>query len=321
MIEIEIWHPVRQCSSCQVTTDDEDSQKCQMCNLSWERLYRWDTTKGISISSQWILLEQAMFLDLEFTFPRRILMLHVDGSISHIGTLEIKHILKEDDYWTRKLPQIDVKNLETQLDVKWRKIESVTKSLTVIDSKKETPPLTCPECGETLCAGLASHLSENTHMKEILPGIFLGAQWNAFCEAELKYHKIQAVLNCATEISSAINQTRFGLHYHKLQWDDTMEQVITKELLEILPWIQSHVDNHRPLLIHCAQGRSRSVSVVIGYLMQTTNVTYEDALKRVQIHKPFALPNPNFKDQISMGVNPQTPKPTQTTRTTQIPVL
>lgn len=296
MTEIEIWHPVRQCPSCGLTTDDEDSQKCEMCLLPWKILYQWDVVTGTPIDSKWFLLKNAIFLDSQFTFPRRILMLHSDGSISHVGVLESKHILKEDEYWTRKLPQVATIDVEIQDHAKWKKIETETSTT---EETKHLFLLICPVCGEQLSTtGLPSHLSENTHMKEIQPGIFLGAQWNAFCETELKYNNIQALLNCAVEINSRINQVKFGPHYRKLEWDDTMEQVITKDILDIIPWIESHVDNHRPLLIHCAQGRSRSVAVAVAILMQTTNITYEDALRKVQIHKPFASPNQNFKNQV-----------------------
>jgi hypothetical protein len=54
----------------------------------------------------------------------------------------------------------------------------------------------------------------------------------------------------------------------------------------------------RGLLIHCAKGHSRSASLCILYIMAHFDVSYEDALHYVKIHRPWVGPNTWFQEQL-----------------------
>jgi hypothetical protein len=50
--------------------------------------------------------------------------------------------------------------------------------------------------------------------------------------------------------------------------------------------------------VHCAQGVSRSASVLIGYLMAREGSTYEAALSQLQAARPCVAPNRGFALQL-----------------------
>jgi len=50
------------------------------------------------------------------------------------------------------------------------------------------------------------------------------------------------------------------------------------------------------VLVHCEMGRSRSVSLLIFYLMKTLDITYEDAYELIKA-KRYTI-NPQFEELI-----------------------
>lgn len=50
--------------------------------------------------------------------------------------------------------------------------------------------------------------------------------------------------------------------------------------------------------MHCAQGVSRSASILIGYLMAREQLSYEDALAQLQAVRPQVQPNAGFALQL-----------------------
>ena len=51
-------------------------------------------------------------------------------------------------------------------------------------------------------------------------------------------------------------------------------------------------------LVHCHAGISRSVSMVIYYMMKKYKYSYEEALSNIRMKRPIANPNPNFARQL-----------------------
>jgi len=52
------------------------------------------------------------------------------------------------------------------------------------------------------------------------------------------------------------------------------------------------------LLVHCASGVSRSVSVCVALLMTRVNMTYQEALAAIRSTRPQACPNIGFEQQL-----------------------
>ena len=54
----------------------------------------------------------------------------------------------------------------------------------------------------------------------------------------------------------------------------------------------------KSVLIHCAQGKSRSAVVAVAFLAKTTNVSVAEALDTVKTGRAMAQPNPSFWQQL-----------------------
>lgn len=52
------------------------------------------------------------------------------------------------------------------------------------------------------------------------------------------------------------------------------------------------------ILVHCAQGVSRSVAVVMAFLMQYRNMSLIDAFNTIKKSRPFIMPNHGFVEQL-----------------------
>lgn len=65
---------------------------------------------------------------------------------------------------------------------------------------------------------------------------------------------------------------------------------------ELNPAAQEH--SKGGVLIHCFQGKSRSVALLVAYLMKSQNIPFLTALDLVREKRPIAQPNPNFALQL-----------------------
>jgi protein-tyrosine phosphatase len=54
------------------------------------------------------------------------------------------------------------------------------------------------------------------------------------------------------------------------------------------------------VLVHCHAGISRSVSIVIYYIMKKYKKTYDEALILIRRNRPIANPNPHFAEQLKI---------------------
>lgn len=101
-------------------------------------------------------------------------------------------------------------------------------------------------------------------------------------------------------------------HYNHLQIAITDEE--TSNLLDELPRAMEFMESalfppgtdssdkkhHGEILVHCAQGKSRSVSVIVAYLMKKYNLSYAHALHAVTRKVPDAQPNAGFAEQLEV---------------------
>jgi protein-tyrosine phosphatase len=56
--------------------------------------------------------------------------------------------------------------------------------------------------------------------------------------------------------------------------------------------------NSGRILVHCYQGRSRCVAIVIAYLMKYLNYSLDNALNAIRQVRPSAQPNTGFMKQL-----------------------
>ncbi|DBA92810.1 TPA: dual specificity phosphatase 12, variant 2 [Trebouxia sp. C0004] len=82
--------------------------------------------------------------------------------------------------------------------------------------------------------------------------------------------------------------------------DDADHANLLLHLPSASAFIQSALYGGGKVLVHCAAGISRSATVVMAYLMETEQLTPEEALQAVRQHAPWVDPNPGFKHQLTL---------------------
>lgn len=142
---------------------------------------------------------------------------------------------------------------------------------------------------------LSAH--NQAHVAEIVPHLFLGS-YMATKRIILKTLDIHCVISVGADVYSPFLP---GVEYHRFDFRDTAED--TPLFLALLPEALSLMDEQisrgRNVLIHCSAGKSRSVSIVLQYLMQhgggLNGLNGLDAtLAHVKSKRECINPNPAF---------------------------
>jgi len=128
----------------------------------------------------------------------------------------------------------------------------------------------------------------------IAPGIYLGAcslpqQW-------LVDNNIKYILNVGSFIS--YDKGPSFVKHLKFDIEDSKKAQINKIFRECFDFINTAVDNNANILIHCVSGISRSVTIVIAYLMRKNNWSYKYAQGYVKNIRSCAKPNTGFAQQL-----------------------
>lgn len=93
-------------------------------------------------------------------------------------------------------------------------------------------------------------------------------------------------------------KSELGITFLELGWEDAVSFTIPQEdLIKCVKFIHEARENGGSVLVHCAQGKSRSATAVVAYLMTCYNgkgVEFEEGLRLVQEQRKMAEPNPTF---------------------------
>ena len=129
---------------------------------------------------------------------------------------------------------------------------------------------------------------------EIIPNVlYVGSAACAANWRAVKQYGITHVLSMAGEVK----YTKYAhVKYQALVLDDYHTADIFKYFGPALRFIR-HARNSRPdarILVHCLMGISRSITIIIAFLMSAEGLTLFEAYSHVKKVRPYATPNPGF---------------------------
>ena len=148
-----------------------------------------------------------------------------------------------------------------------------------------------------------------THCSPIVDGVYVSGEAVARDRAVLDACGITHVINCNAFVipnyherpptsAAADAPPALPLRYKTLWLQDAPGEDVASVLFDCFDFIRDCVDSGGRVLVHCSQGVSRSVSVVVGYLMWRDDEAYERAFARVKEKRGVANPNMGFACQL-----------------------
>ena len=137
------------------------------------------------------------------------------------------------------------------------------------------------------------HSNTSNPMDQIFETLYVGGKQAASDRNLLKKHGIRFVLNVTCQIENLFPN---DFEYKRIDIQDSAYVNILNHFAEGVDFIKYALDNRDKggILVHCMQGQSRSVSVVLAFLMKERDMPLSDALLFFKIKRPSAQPNPGF---------------------------
>ncbi|XP_061345511.1 dual specificity protein phosphatase 1-like isoform X2 [Gastrolobium bilobum] len=139
-----------------------------------------------------------------------------------------------------------------------------------------------------------SFKQDNTPCK-IDEGLFLGSVGTAANKDALKNLNVTHILTVAGKLEPAHPG---DFVYKIIDVADREDVNLKQHFSECFDFINEAKRRGGGVLVHCFAGRSRSVTIVVAYLMKNRGMSLSEALQRVKIKRPIAAPNPGFVHQL-----------------------
>lgn len=128
----------------------------------------------------------------------------------------------------------------------------------------------------------------------VLDWLFIGGKPAASNRKLLKQLGIRHVLNCSAGLPFASSETR----NQRLHLQDVRSQRLLPQLVQACDFLEEARHSGGCCLVHCRQGVSRSVSVVLAYLIIHYGFCLKEAWQLVRKSRPAAQPNRGFCAQL-----------------------
>ncbi|KAF6258122.1 protein-tyrosine phosphatase-like protein [Scenedesmus sp. NREL 46B-D3] len=130
----------------------------------------------------------------------------------------------------------------------------------------------------------------------VLPGLWLGNAVAADSHHLLQYLGVTHVVNAAQELPLESAPGLFQVHRVAIR--DEEEEDVAAHFQQVQVWIDAALGGGGGVLVHCHEGKSRSVALLLAYLMISKGHTLAAALAHIRSVRPEACPNAGFMVQL-----------------------
>ncbi|XP_008826163.1 dual specificity protein phosphatase 19 [Nannospalax galili] len=143
--------------------------------------------------------------------------------------------------------------------------------------------------------GYVQDLSSDLQVGVIKPWLLLGSQDAAHDLEVLRKYKVTHILNVAYGVENAF-LSEFTCKTISIL--DLPETNILSYFPECFEFIEQAKIKDGVVLVHCNAGVSRAASIVIGFLMNSEEMSFASAFSLVKDARPSICPNPGFMEQL-----------------------
>uniref|UniRef100_G3PVU1 Dual specificity phosphatase 22b n=1 Tax=Gasterosteus aculeatus aculeatus TaxID=481459 RepID=G3PVU1_GASAC len=144
-------------------------------------------------------------------------------------------------------------------------------------------------------------------INKVLPDLYLGNFRDARDREQLARHNITHILSIHDSAAPILQEGRTGatnLHnnlemtYLCISAADLPSQNLTQHFKQSITFMHESRLKGEGCLVHCLAGVSRSVTLVLAYIMTVTRLGWQEALAAVRVVRPCAGPNLGFQRQL-----------------------
>ena len=137
------------------------------------------------------------------------------------------------------------------------------------------------------------------HLSEIIPNFLYISSYNATKNKTLlEKNKITHIINCAADFCENVFESENKYTYLSFYLKDHVLENIECIFYECIKFIENVKEKGGRVLVHCIQGISRSVTLVMAYLIYKNKLTYDKAFNIVQGKREISSPNFGFSIQL-----------------------
>lgn len=141
----------------------------------------------------------------------------------------------------------------------------------------------------------AKYAKEDNMPCQIEEGLFLGSVGVACNKDVLKSFNVTHILIVAKSLEPAYPN---DFVYKKIEVLDSPDTNLEQHFDECFNFIDEAKRQGGGVLVHCFAGRSRSVTIVVAYLMKKHHLSLSQALDLVRSKRPQVSPNQGFLFQL-----------------------
>jgi protein-tyrosine phosphatase len=127
--------------------------------------------------------------------------------------------------------------------------------------------------------------------------IFLGS---IASRKRIEHENIEWIIEILSKDEYCDNTPKTVRNVYRFEFEDLRSVELYTWIERIIPIMYSETGNG---LIHCREGRSRSASILIAYLIKYKNMTYDDAFNYIQSKRQIIKPNIGFIKQLKQYMN------------------
>ncbi|XP_047224986.1 dual specificity protein phosphatase 22-B [Girardinichthys multiradiatus] len=131
-------------------------------------------------------------------------------------------------------------------------------------------------------------------INKVLPDLYLGTFNDTKDTDQLAKSNIKYILSIHEEAPPRIT----GMTHLHLSVPDTSTYKITQHFKQSIMFMHESRLEGAGCLVHCLGGKSRSVTLVVAYIMTVMGLGWKDALDAVKVVRPGANPNLGFQTQL-----------------------
>uniref|UniRef100_A0A3P8S387 Dual specificity phosphatase 22b n=1 Tax=Amphiprion percula TaxID=161767 RepID=A0A3P8S387_AMPPE len=129
---------------------------------------------------------------------------------------------------------------------------------------------------------------------QVLPDLYLGNFKDARDREQLARNNITHILSIHDSAAPILQE----MTYLCISAADLPTQNLTQHFKESIMFMHESRLKGEGCLVHCLAGVSRSVTLVVAYIMTVTGLGWQEALAAVRVARPCAGPNLGFQRQL-----------------------